>query len=151
MFFVVRLIDIGVEIVIPQIWIRNGEKILERYMFYGIKNDQRHLCYYSVQDGATILINGKMIPNENFVPNFRAQLSVIFPFDGSIDEGVFNCRIFAFKGQYEFAKMNSVSSESGTTESTFAQLNINIVFKYIVLILFKQLITVMRLHVRTRN
>lgn len=94
MFYVVRLIDFSVNIVIPQNWIQDNRKILERYMYYGIKKTQTHLCYYSQKNCAIIMADDIMIPNGNFEPNFRAPMSSIFP----CDEGTFRCQVIAFKG-----------------------------------------------------
>lgn len=94
MFYIVRLIDFGVKIVIPQNWIQDHRKLLERYMYYGIKKTQTHLCYYSQKNGAIIMADDIMIPNGNFEPNFRAPLSSYFP----CDEGTFRCQVIEFKG-----------------------------------------------------
>lgn len=107
MFYAVYLLDFHDYIVIPRTWLRDEIKTMESYIGgSGINVSQTHLCYYSVRDGATISIDGKKIPNEEFVPNFRAPISDIFPLNDSIDEGTFYCRVVAFKGQYEFSKSN---------------------------------------------
>lgn len=93
MFYVIHLIDLGKRIVIPCEWIRHGYKILDRYMFYGIKKNQKHLCYYSDRDDAAITVNGKKIPNGDFPPDFSAPISNIYP----CLEGTFYCRVAAFK------------------------------------------------------
>lgn len=94
--------DFGKYIVIPSTWLRDDLDVMEAYMANsGINVDQTHLCYYSQQSGATIMADGRAIPNGEFEPNFRAAMSDYFP----CDEGTFYCLVVDFKGQYKYLKL----------------------------------------------
>lgn len=99
MFYIVHLTDAGVDIVIPRQWIKDSDGVLERHMFHGLKRRQTHLCYYGVQNGAIIVVNGEEIPNHEFEPNFQTELSNIFP----CDEGTFRCNIVDAKGEHMYS------------------------------------------------
>lgn len=104
MYYVVYLLDFGAYIAIPYTWIRNHEKILEKFMYFGIdmKKYQVHWCFYSDHDDAKILHNEKRIPNVNFTADFNAAPSQTFP----CDSGTFECQVVDFFGKYYISSKN---------------------------------------------
>lgn len=100
MYYVVYLIGIQRNIVVPIKWVRNGEEYLERYVDKSLNTTHTHLCFWR----ADAVENGK--PNPNYVPNFSATIQHEFP----CDEGVYQCSIVKFKSEYRIIQMICVMS-----------------------------------------
>lgn len=95
LYYVAFLLDAGKNIVIPCTWMRNAEKIVEKFVNYGLNTNQTHLCFWSIHADAKTQ-DGK--PNFDYQPNFDSQIKTEFP----CDEGVFRCRVVKFTSEYLF-------------------------------------------------
>lgn len=92
-YYVVYLVDAYENIVIPCTWIEDANKMLQKFVNYGLNAHQLHLCYWSTIGDAKTQ-DGR--PNFNYEPNFDAELKTEFP----RDEGTFRCRVIKFTSEY---------------------------------------------------
>lgn len=90
MFYVIYLPNARRNVVIPNKWIFNHEKQMNKDMFHGINPNQTVLCYFSPN-----AYNGNGEPNPDFPPNFAMPADVTdFP-----NEGCFKAKIKTFRGK----------------------------------------------------
>lgn len=91
MFYAVFLFEFEVHAVIPSSWLQNDKKVMAKYMYSGIKQHQKHVCFYNESFENIIETNGELVQ-----PNFNLPFSGCFP----CAEGIFRCRIFNFFRKY---------------------------------------------------
>lgn len=89
MFYVVNLKKPRQNQIVPQTWILNSEKQMEKEMYFGVNSTQLVLCYYSPNAYDE---NGK--PDKTVQPNFNLPVDGRFP-----SEGCFKARIKMFKSK----------------------------------------------------
>lgn len=83
-----NLINYRKNIIIPNTWIKDHEKQLDKDMFHGVNPSQTVLIYYdpnAYTDG---------VPNKEKKPNFAIQ-NALFP-----SEGCYKAKEIAFRGKH---------------------------------------------------
>ncbi|XP_031630860.1 uncharacterized protein LOC116345565 [Contarinia nasturtii] len=93
MFYVVYLINPRLNVIVPQKWILNHEKQLEKDMFFGVNSNQVVLCYYSSD-----AYNHQGEPDTEILPNFNLPIDCEFP-----NEGCYKAKIKVFKMNFDDA------------------------------------------------
>lgn len=98
MYYVVYLLDFGIYTAIPYTWIRNHERVLKKFMYFGIFLKKKHTHWCNDHDDAKIMQDNKLVPNIDFNADFTAAPSREFPCDG----GSFECQVVDVFGKYKF-------------------------------------------------
>lgn len=102
-FYVVYLVDADEDIVIPWTWLRDPQKMLQKFVNYSINNHQTHLCFWSARSEARGQ-DGR--PKYEYEANFNSDLYREFP----CTEGTFKCRPIKSTGEFNVCNFKFNSS-----------------------------------------
>lgn len=95
MYYVVYLIHFEVYIIIPYTWIRESEKMMQKFIRNGVNCAQTHWCFFSDYPEAHAILSGHSVPNIKYEADFNALQSEKFP----CNKGIFQCRVIDFFGE----------------------------------------------------
>lgn len=81
MYFVVRLLILGKNVILPTTWIHGIDEHMEKFINNSLNCTQKFLCYYTNKTAA--FDNGRPIPE--FEPDFAADMVTNINSDGTFD------------------------------------------------------------------
>lgn len=101
MYFIVYIVSIKRNVVVPYHWLREVRLHTEKFMNNGVNRNQQFRVFYT-DDANAFDVNG--LPRLSYGSNVRASYRSVFP-----EEGWYRCRIVKFKGNYrQIVSSNSI-------------------------------------------
>lgn len=77
MYFAVFLLEVKKLVVLPPHWIKDGDKVWEKFVNHGgVHTNQKYLCYYQRKDGEFNEDDGADFA---FAPDFSTTLATRYP------------------------------------------------------------------------